>query len=301
MKIFLYMSSKSREQVMGEAIVRGIERHGDTVTKRLRKDFWTDDVSDADVIAFVGVKSRRMWNACAEKNKEALIIDKGYFGRGDYYRMSIGGFQPYYLDRIGALPDRMVNKLHVQIKPKRQMPGKFILFAGSSNKYHMFHGLEEVNDYAVNICKYIQDVQAALIKQGFMQTPLPVYYRPKPSWWANPDPGEKRIVPEGTRLSGPAESFPQLLRDCHLLVTHGSNAAIEALAAGVPVFVMSEESPAYNMSEKQWHHINAPYFPDDAELKQTLANLAWCQFSLDEIASGLAWANLRKWSRHAIS
>lgn len=293
MIIYLYMSSKSREQVMGEAIVRGIERHGDKVVKRFRKDFWTDNYDEADVIAFVGVKSRKMWNVCAEKGKEPLIIDKGYFGRGDYYRMSIGHFQPKYLDRIGALPDRLCNKLHVQIRSKRQMPGKFILFAGSSNKYHMFHGLEEVNDYAVNICTFIQDMQKKLGMH------LPVYYRPKPSWWANPDPGEKRIVPEGTRFSPPTESFPQLLRDCHLLVTHGSNAAIEALAAGVPVFVMSEESPAFELAERRWEHISNPHFPDEAELNQTLANLAWCQFTLDEIASGLAWANLRKWSRHA--
>ena len=288
MKIGLYLSVKRREVGLREALEKGFKRHGDTVDSMLRKEFSQHhNQSGCDLAVFVGVKSRKIWNKCMADSKQTLLLDKGYFDRAGSYRMSIGGYQPPYLDSMRQ-DDSRLRSLGVAIEQRRT--GDLIIYAGSSKKYCMFHDLGDVTDYAHKICAAINE-HAPKDKR--------VLYRPKPSWWVNDDEDVQKTVPPNTRLSPPEQNFKALLRSTQCIVTHGSNAAVEALAAGVPVVLTSEPgaSAVYDLCEHDMAKLATPFWPTDAARKQRLANLAWCQFNLQEIAAGFAWECLKPHAR----
>ncbi|HYH39914.1 MAG TPA: hypothetical protein VD860_16960 [Azospirillum sp.] len=73
------------------------------------------------------------------------------------------------------------------------------------------------------------------------------------------------------------------------LVTHSSNAAVDALLAGVPVFC-TNPCGAYRLGEPELKKIESPRRPDDRE--QWAWNLAANQWTLSEMADGTCWRML---------
>lgn len=79
------------------------------------------------------------------------------------------------------------------------------------------------------------------------------------------------------------------LQDAHALVTWTSNAAVDALLAGVPVFCTGD-CAASVMGRSDPINIEYPYYPDNRY--EWAATLAANQWTLDEIASGMMWEAL---------
>ena len=67
------------------------------------------------------------------------------------------------------------------------------------------------------------------------------------------------------------------LKDCHAVVVHSSNVAVDALLAGVPVFC-TVPCAAYRMGYADLSKIESPLYPDDRE--QWAWNLADQQWTL---------------------
>lgn len=81
------------------------------------------------------------------------------------------------------------------------------------------------------------------------------------------------------------------LRDCWAVVTWSSNAAVESLIAGVPVFVTAPWAASARMGSADLTTIERPRYPAGRET--WLATLANSQWTLDEMRSGKAWAQLQ--------
>lgn len=99
------------------------------------------------------------------------------------------------------------------------------------------------------------------------------------------------------RDKGAGRSLAEDLYDCWALVTHSSNAAVDAVIAGVPVFVDSGSAaaPVGNVDLMQ---IECPATPDRTRWLQSLS----CQhFTLDEMRDGTAWRLLSKVRQQAES
>jgi len=78
------------------------------------------------------------------------------------------------------------------------------------------------------------------------------------------------------------------LRDCHCLVTHSSNAAVEALVYGVPVFCTAP-CAAYAMGQPDLSMIEAPRYPEREPWAWALAANQW---TLAEMKSGQMWREI---------
>lgn len=283
MKAVSYLSTNGREQEIGRALAAGFAKHGVEYEGKLRSDFWAGNIDpSADIVIFVGVKSRRMFADCTAQGKVPLLIDKGYFGRGEYYRMSLGAYQPPDLMKKCADGLRFRKVMPGGIQPQGRS-GHAVMYCGSSQKYCNFHELGDNNDYAAKIC--------AEIRQHWDG---PIIYRPKPSWWAKTKAGERREVPPGTVLSGSEEQFVKVMSRCHAIVTHGSNGAAEALAFGLPVVMTSEEgvSPVWSLCEHEMTNIEYPFRPKVEDIQHVLFAMAHYQFTVAEMASGLAWSEI---------
>lgn len=283
MKVALYMTETEGEGQIEKALVAGFKYHGDETTVIHTHYYDKGELPRYDLIVFVGVrrKSRRIYNHAKEINAHTLMIDKGYMARGEYYRFAVDGIQP---KNIGGKDynDERLRSFDVKIHP-RWRHGEYILYAGSSQKYCDFHELGDASDYAAKICGRLIEL--------FPERR--VVYRPKPSWWGRLT--DKR-VPKGAVLSGPDEHITDALRKSACVVTHGSNTGIESLVFGVPVVTTApgpEVNPIYHLAGHKLEQADNPPFPTAEELSQTLSELAWCQFSLPEVARGFAWAHTR--------
>lgn len=278
MKFAFYVSEKDRNWGLAEAVAESAAVHGDEV-EIIPQRMFQGVRGDADGGACLGVKraGKRLLGAHLQAGRHFLFFDKGYLDRANYVRVAIDAWQPLAYFRSARPPDRF-ERFRLKVDTRRN--GEEILFAGSSQKYANFHDLGDATKYAERIIHKLR-----------RKTSRPIVYRPKPSWAAH-HPDECKPI-EGTRFSSPGTPISEELKNCHLLVTHGSNAAVDALLAGVPVMALG--SGVFNdmsMGE-DYGKIEVPYFPSREKRLQFFYDLAYCQFTLKEFKSGEAWAELR--------
>lgn len=183
-----------------------------------------------------------------------FYVDHAYFSRGHgvSYRVTRNGYEA---GPVRACPPDRIQAHDVVLK-SWQRGGKNILVCPPTDYFVAAHGCAD----------WLEKTLEALQRH----TDRPIVVRRKPR------PGEAQ------------EPLAEALSKAHALVTHSSNVAIEAVVAGVPVFV-SPSSAAAPMGLTDVSSIETPVYPDRDEW---LAHLAYCQFSFEEMRSGAAWRML---------
>lgn len=276
MKVIFLHSDKPRERILAASFCEGVNKYpGDTAfTKPLDPEAPVDE--SADVAVMVGVKSLDLWTRYSRTGCNVVMLDKGYTRHTSpgavrawqYWRMSMNAHHPTsYLMKYSRPDDRM-RALNLSFKPY-QGTNRNVLLAGSSEKYHRFHGLPEPTQFAQKTVKRINSFWNG-----------DIVYRAKPSW--------KGAVPiTGARFDNKKDLYEEL-STTHCVVTHGSNICFEALLAGVPVIVLGD-AVAKPICNAELCTINSGYFPSAVEVRQWASNLAYCQWTLGEFASGNAW------------
>jgi len=98
---------------------------------------------------------------------------------------------------------------------------------------------------------------------------------------------------EGTVFSRHPRTIDDELEGASILITHGSNAALDALRAGIPAITLGQAivSPLCSHSVD---HIRKPKIPTKAELTQLCYDLAYCQWTTHEMYTGKAWKYLKE-------
>lgn len=284
MNVTFWASDKDFDKRISELLCKGVTKDKkDTFEIRDRKDY-THPLPNTDVAVFIGVKSnsKDMLKDHLNAGKNTVFIDKGYIRvrssdpmvSVEYYRFSVNGFQPlHYFQSIQRSDDRW-QRFKIKLSPM-QTNGEHIVFAGSSAKYSRFFKLPDPTDYAGRVFK--------MLKRNSLRE---IVYRPKPSW--------RNAVPiRNTVYSSYRRKLHQELVGAHALVTHGSNACLDAMIAGIPTFVLGD-GITKSLSKTRAEEISFPYYPTDDERYQLCCDLAYCQWNLKEMATGEAWKNLRK-------
>jgi len=272
------LSGKDRSHKIATALGAGASEAGYRALIRMDNAY---SRPIGDIAAFYGYQKSfpQIMRDYLAAGKTVVFVDMGYWGRRQggrfvgYHKVTINGRHPGpYLMKRTRDPSRIM-RLGVNPLPW-QAPGKHIIVAGMSDKSAESYGLrpEEWERWAV-----------AEIRK---HTKRPIHYRPKPSWrGARPIAGSEF---HAARASSDATA--QTFVDCHAVVTHHSNIAIDALVHGVPAFCW--DGAATCMSLQDLAQIDTPLRPDNRE--QWLANLAWCQWTVGEMASGEMWRTMKR-------
>lgn len=281
LSVCFWHSDKPRERVLADAFLRGVSAHGDfPMLRRLEPEPQVQ--TDADVAIMVGVKSKRLYDMHAREGVHLIMLDKGYIRRAtsgalrawEYWRAAVDAHHPTrYLERENYPFDRL-ERLEVKFRPWRWR-GEHVLFAGSSAKYHDFYSLPDPTSYARKQIRRLSKL-----------TTRPLVYRPKPSW-KEAEPVEGATFQQGG-------SIVEALDNAWALVTHGSNAVWEAVLYGVPTIVLGD-AVSKPISSLALEDIENPRLALLDERMQWAANLAYQQWTLPEMASGEAWATIRKY------
>lgn len=264
---FHYRMPFTRQLLLLEAVQAGAERHGDVVTGV--PGF--DAVEDVDGLVLFGIGgiSREIFDAYRNAGKRVVFLDKGYFPRG-MFRVAVDDFQPRL--RMKRSPERF-EALGLMPRPYGWTGDTHILFDGASNKLCLWLGLGNWIEWG-----------AAMVERIRAHTDLPIIYRPRPSH------NEAVAVPGAELSTGPL--FEDFAR-ARVVVSWGGNIGFEAVVAGVPHFAIGD-SVARPLSETRWDRIGEPCTPEEAARLQWLADVAWCQWSLAELADGTAWRVIRE-------
>lgn len=235
---------------------------------------------------YEGIDNRMVFNAYRKAGKRVLLFDKGYvrraFNRTDYLRVSVDSFQPHaYLHHVNRPTDRL-EQLHLHVQPYQPPPkGRLhtrhatILFDGASQKYCDWHGLGNHVDWIVKTIKHIQ----SCADMSVMLRLKKITYIPK------------GMLPNRVILSH-RELDVDMLR-ATIVVSHGGNIGWDAMIYGRPHFAIGP-SIARAVSQTEWLKLEEPYVPSDADRQQLMANAAYCQWSIAELADGSAWAIIKE-------
>lgn len=218
-----------------------------------------------NIIPIVGCSPEltRLIASWRERRRTWVYWDRGYFRRvfasdlpwgtdGGYYRWHVNNFQ---MTSIADVPDDRWREAKTDVWDWR-LDGEHIVVAAPSPTYQKFHDIGGWTERTVAALKALTD--------------RPIIVR------------EKEEQRSGTKLH-------DHLRGAHCLVTHGSNAAVEAVIMGCPVFV-DRSSAAALVGRTDLAQIENPLYPDR---RAWLHSLAYCQFNENELVDGTLWRLLR--------
>lgn len=252
-----------------QAITAGAAKLGDEVIA-IEGFHEVEDV-DGLILFGIGGESKQIWNAYKDAGKALVFLDKGY-SRSPYMRVSVGGFQPLpYIERSRNCDNRL---MELGVNPKKCKPrGDAILFDGASNKYCLWEGLGDWIEWGRSIVAKIRE-----------NTDRPIIYRPRPSH------------NEPSKIKGAELSIGPLADDMNqaaVVVSYGGNIGWDAVIGGIPHFAIGN-SCARPLSETDWSQIGTPRIYSREEQRQWASNVAYCQWTLAEWESGVAWAMVKQ-------
>lgn len=203
--------------------------------------------------------------------QKVIILETGYLNRGDgefnHYAVGYGGLNGRADFRnTNSNPDRL-RKLGVELQPWRR-GGQYVLLCGQvpwdASVEHV-----HLDQWLVESYRKIKS-----------RTDRKVLFRPHPK------------APSHLRINGLEEhNGPINWDEVHAVVTFNSNVAVEAVVAGVPAFVDDIGSMALPVASRSLDDIESPWYP---QRDRWMQDLAYCQWTPQEIRNGEAWTHLQR-------
>ena len=248
---------------------------GCPVEKKLIENF---EYEPSDVAVIFGVhksKVRKSWprgkvfRQQRDNKLDVIVLETGYINRGDgenhHYAAGFNGLNGRADFRNANMGPERFESLGVQLRPYSR--GENILLCSQvpwdASVDHTDHK------------KWV--LETAMRLKVF--TNRPIVFRPHPLAKMPPIPG-------CAYSEGPLEAD---LANAHAVVTYNSNTAVEALIYGKPVFAFDEGSMVWDVCNRHLADINEPMYP---ERRQWSRDIAYAQWTPDEMKAGKAWAHL---------
>lgn len=263
LSIRIYADAMYRHHAsFGGLFARGLLRHGIEAPCLSNRNY-----EPSDLAVVWGYRQKPIMEAQRSRGLDFLVMEMGYAGnREKWISLGYNGLNGYAEFHNQGSPGDRWKKLGIELKPWR-FGGYHILLLGQVKG--------DANLENVNIDRWYFEV-AALLEKKYS---FPVFFRPHPK-------ARQKAPDIGIRCLG--GSLDEALADAALAVAWNSNSLVDAVIAGVPVAAGDSGSMAWPLSG----NINGCfYYPDRT---QWAHDLAYCQWSKEEIESGDAWAHLKR-------
>lgn len=272
------MSASVRVYLSGDAVHDRVLRafyEGCPKEKELVEGFEYEPSEVAVIFGVYKSRVRKSWprgkvfRQQRSNNLDVIVLETGYINRGDgenhHYAVGKNGLNGRADFRNKSSdPDRWEG-LGVTLKPYYR--GDNIVLCG-----------QVPWDASVDHSKH-EEWLAETAKKIRKLTDRPIVFRPHPLASLPPLKGcEYSIKP-----------LNEDLKTAHTVVTFNSNSGVEALIEGKPVFAFDEGSMVWEACNKDLKDIESPQYHNRL---QWARNLAYCQWTPEEIRQGLAWRHL---------
>jgi hypothetical protein len=224
---------------------------------------------------------------------ETPLLSRQVFNANTYYRLGVNGFlsgdaswnacnKPS--DRFNAMGlswtdwrDRTELNAHSPIIVAMQLAGD------ASMRYN------DINDWCVDTVKTIRHHTNRPIRIRFHPAVNDRNWTDYIDTFKNINFGEYKNVKFS---NGRKVTLQEELSNAWCVVAYSSGISIDAIYAGVPVIACDAGNFAWNISSRFAEEINSPFLAPPDTVLQWLWDLAWCQWSADEMKSGQAWEHL---------
>jgi len=216
------------------------------------------------------------------RDKPLVVIETPLLGRTitnkhEYHRVGLNHFMRGLTDfKNENSPSDRFEKLGLKIKPWRKK-GDHILIVGQNMNDASLFGI----DFSLWVKNTIQHLRR--------YTDRPIVFRDHPEnkdlmknlidtyKWANVSYSNNGTINDD-------------LKNAHCTVAYTSGSSIDSILAGVPVIPCSECNFVWPVSSHQLSEIENPKL---GEREQLLYDLAYAQWSVDEIKQGKPWQHLK--------
>ncbi len=266
MKVAIYEHPLNHARPWLDALVAGFLRHG--IKPEIKRGDWprrmkpidTDycQYLDCDVAVHWGIgRYYDVMGIQKERGGRSLVVERGYVGdRFAYASLGFDGLNgraDFNLDRVPLTATRW-RDLFACEQPWRDDDLGSVLVIG-----------QMPGDQAV------------------ANVDLPGFYKAATEAF----PSDDVVLREHPGLKPSVGPISEALAGARLVVTMNSNSAVDAVLAGVPAISMDRGSMAWDVTT---HSFEAE--PIRPVREDWMRRLAYCQWSLEEIASGEAWEHL---------
>jgi hypothetical protein len=207
------------------------------------------------------------------RGKKVIVIEKGFVRRDEYYMAgfnALNGRADFY--NANSPSDRW-EALDVTLAPLR----------------------EPADNQAIVVCGQVPSdasVQNVDIIAWCGKCIAEIRKRTKRQIIFRAHPLAKKRTPAMLGAINSDRSYEEDLKNAWAVVTFNSNAAVEAVIAGVPAFSFDRGSMALPVTSQTLNLIETPYFPEDKHRKTWASNLAYTQWNEDEFRLGMPWMHL---------
>ena len=277
MKISVYLSGNNEEHdTVLRAFFEGIKKKHDNATIALLDSY--DESNKPDLAVVFGVEkkavpdSQRRGRVIRLQQQlgqhKVIVLEKGYIKRDIYYAAGFDGLNGRADFKNQNSPSDRAELLDITLKPWKES-GNHIVICGQVP----WDAAVQHTDHIHWILSTIASVRAIsnrpiifrghpLARQAYPQFPVDAYSR--------------------------AAQIEDDLKDAYCVITFNSNSAVEAAIKGVPAIYCDEGSMAKKVGNKLENLNNLAC----ADRTQWLNNISYSQWSIEEMARGLAFAHL---------
>ena len=254
-----------------KAAAEGFKAHGLNP-----KETGTSDTTECDLALFWGHRQTKIIERQKKNNADYMTLERGFLGdRFVETALCFNGLNGHadwsHCERSPA--DRFESKFSDLVR------GCYLNLDGDFLVIGQVPG--DASLAGLNIDQWYDEIIAE-IKLNFPEKR--VVFRPHPQALRN----NTVTIPSGAD----AQSYVGLMRDFTLaccVVTLNSNTAVESVLAGVPTVTCNPGSMAYEVSR---HEVSS--IEQSPDRKQWTYNLAYKQWTMDEIKTGVAWDHAKR-------
>lgn len=265
--IVLVGARSAHQGKWGGAFASGLRRHG-----------WKADIGEVvtgspSLVVLWGVRKRRVIDQANREGCEVCILERGYLGnRLAWTSVAFGGGLNNRGQFRGTSDD--------PARFNKHFPNAIQLWRPKDDGYALLIG-QIPNDMSLDpvggcLDDWYRQASEAMRARGY-----DVRFRPHPG---AVERGYREAVPGAPTING---TLQQALAGAALAVTFNSNAAVDAVLAGLPTLACDEGAMAWPVVG---HGLEDPVTMPDRSA--WAARLAWKQWTLGEMESGECWARI---------
>lgn len=266
MKAIAYVHGPERVHVLGRAFYEGCKVHG--IPCEIRQV--GQGYPDADLVWLYGLGPARPVFDAYEGRAVRLVGDKGYFAEyatKKYFRVSVDAQQPdKHLQLRPHPPDRFQSLNIPDLRPNNR--GDYVLLCGIGPKQAERQGVA-YGQWERETYKILHEL-----------TERKILVREKPK--NPPIPG----LPRSTH-----RTTAEAIRGAYAVVCMTGNIGVDAILEGVPVIAKAGPGSVYYRAGL--HSVQDIQPLDDKARLQALSDIAYWQWTPEEIKSGMFLDNLK--------
>jgi len=276
----------NKEQGKGAGVYYSYEEKYSTCDLAVMLGSWKPERSNIHHI----VRSSIYQNAKTFLCIETPLLGRRVFQPNFYQRVGINGFlnrSAYFGEDRNYPADRFKN-LGLQYNGWQKKQGNKIIvamqLAGDASLRH-----NDINEWCI-------DTVATL--RNFTDRPIEIRTHPGVStkgWSSYQELFEHFAfsnIKNLTFVNGKELPWEDHLTNAYCVVSYTSGLSIDAVLNGIPVIACDEGNFAWNVCERNLKNIEKLNLSNEDEVQQWLYNLAYCQWTPEEMESGECWEHL---------